>query len=53
MSNGLIVNADCIIGFQTTALIEAMVTEKLIIYTFWGEAREKLSLDLIPFKRTE
>lgn len=53
LSNHLIVNADAIIGFQTTALIESMITDKPIIYTFWGEAREKWSKDLIPFHETK
>jgi len=52
ISNHLIVNADCIIGFQTTALIEAMVTDKPIIYTFWGEARDRWANDLIPFHKS-
>ena len=49
LSNHLIVSADCIIGFQSTALIESMVTEKPVIYTFWGEAKDGWSADLIPF----
>jgi CDP-glycerol glycerophosphotransferase (TagB/SpsB family) len=53
ISNQLIVNADCVIGFQTTALIEAMVTDKPIIYTFWGEAKDRWANDLIPFHQTE
>lgn len=52
ISNHLIVNADCIIGFQTTALIEAMLTDKPILYTFWGEAKDRWSQDLIPFHET-
>lgn len=53
LSNDLIVNAECVIGFQTTALIEAMVTDKPIIYTFWGEAKDRWSEDLIPFHATD
>lgn len=49
LSNQLIINADVVLGFQTTALIESMVTDKPIIYTYWGDAREKWSADLIPF----
>lgn len=52
LSNQLIINADCIVGFQSTALIEAMLTKKPILYTFWGEARDKWSKDLIPFHET-
>lgn len=53
LSNHLIVNADCIVGFQTTALIESMLTKKPIIYTFWDEARTKWANDLIPFHTTK
>jgi len=52
LSNHLIVNADCVIGFQTTALSEAMNTDVPIIYTFWGEAKDRWSEDLIPFHKT-
>lgn len=48
-SNQLIVNAQVIVGFQSTALIEAMLTDKPIVYTFWGEAKERWANDLIPF----
>lgn len=51
-SNDLIVNAHCIIGFQTTALIEAMVTDKPIVYTFWGEAKDRWADNLVPFHLT-
>lgn len=53
LSNQLIVQADVIIGFQTTALIESMVTDTPIIYTFWGDARTRWSEDLIPFHTTK
>ncbi len=49
ISNHLIVNADLIVGFQTTALIEAMLTDKPVIYTQWGPTEAKLRHDLIPF----
>jgi hypothetical protein len=52
LSNQLIASADCVVGFQTTALIEAMITDTPIIYTFWGEARDRWSADLIPFHET-
>ncbi len=51
-SNDLLVNAQVVIGFQTTALIEAMVTDTPIIYTFWGEAKDRWADDLIPFHAT-
>ena len=48
ISNHLIVNSDLIIGFQTTALIEAQLTDKPIIYTGWTETEKKLRDELIP-----
>lgn len=52
LSSQLIVNADLIIGFQTTALIEAMLTEKPIFYAAWGATEQKLRKELIPFHET-
>lgn len=48
LSNHLIVNSDLIVGFQTTALVEAMLTEKPVIYTGWSDTEKKLRDDLIP-----
>lgn len=45
----LIVNSDIIVGFQTTALIEAICANKKVIYTFWGQVAEQLKDLLIPF----
>lgn len=45
----LIVNSDIIIGFQTTALFEAMITGKEVIYTHWTPEAEKFEKELIPF----
>jgi len=47
-SNQLIVNADVIVGFQSTALLEALTTQKPVIYAGWGKELEKLTSDLIP-----
>lgn len=52
LSNELIKYSQIVIGFQTTALIEAMVCGKPIIYTFWGDA-PKIAEDLIPFHKTD
>lgn len=52
LSNQLIVNADLIVGFQTTALIEAMLTDKPILYPMWGETEKKVREYLIPFHST-
>jgi predicted glycosyltransferase len=51
LSNELIKYSQIVIGFQTTALIEAMVCGKPVIYTFWGDA-PKISECLIPFHKT-
>jgi hypothetical protein len=40
LSNDLIVNSDLIIAFQTTALLDAMLTKKPIIYIWWRNAPE-------------
>lgn len=52
ISNHLIVNADLIVGFQTTALIEAMLTNKAVIYAGWGITEVKLRSELVPFHET-
>ena len=49
VSNHLLVNADLVVGFQTTALIEAMLTSKPVIYAAWGNTEQKLRDHLIPF----
>lgn len=49
VSNHLIVNADLVVGFQTTALIEAMLTDKPVVYTGWSLTEQKLRDALIPF----
>ena len=48
----LIVNADVVVGFQTTALIEAMLLKKPIIYAGWGAAASDLDECLIPIHRS-
>jgi surface carbohydrate biosynthesis protein len=48
LSNHLIVNSDLIIGFQTTAIVEALLTEKPVIYAAWSDTEKKLRDDLIP-----
>ena len=49
VSNHLIVNSNVVAGFLTTALIEAMVCGKPIVYSFWGDAKEKWKENIIPF----
>jgi len=48
-SNKLIAEGDFIIAFQTTALIDAMHTEKIIIYCAWGDNYQELKNELIRF----
>ena len=49
----LITNADVIVGFQTTGLIEAMAAGKKPVYTFWTEPAMRVADDLIPFHQME
>ncbi len=49
----LIINADIIIGFQTTALVESMFTKKPIIFAAWGGLYNDVADDLIPFHRSD
>jgi hypothetical protein len=45
----LIINADCIVGFQTTGLYEAMLANKKVVYTHWTDAVHTYTKKLIPF----
>jgi hypothetical protein len=45
----LIAGSDVIVGFQSTALIEAMLARKPVVYTGWDEEAKRLSSQLIPF----
>lgn len=49
-SNQLILEGDVIVAFQTTALIDAMHTDRVIIYCAWGSNYDELKDDLIPFE---
>ena len=49
ISNELILRSEMIIGFQTTALIEAMFLNKRVIYTAWDEDyKSHLRPELLP-----
>ena len=48
----LMVHADVIIGFQSTAMIEAMFTHKPLLYVGWGEHHDQLGDKLIPLFRS-
>lgn len=45
----LIVNVQIVVGFQTTAMFEAMAAGKNVIYTFWTEGTVRLRNELLPF----
>lgn len=45
----LIVNADIVVGFQTTALLEALALGKNVIYTFWTDEVHAYKDALIPY----
>jgi hypothetical protein len=49
-TRGLIVAADAVVGFQTTALYEAVAALKSVIYAAWGDEYERLRPRLIPFE---
>ena len=46
-----ILNADVVVGFQTTALLEALACGRPTIYTWWTDAVKEHEGDLIPFHR--
>jgi hypothetical protein len=46
----LLANSDLVIGFQTTALLEALLLNRRVIYTCWGEAYETCKHELIPYE---
>ena len=48
----LIVHADLIVGFQSTVMIEAMLTAKPVVYAGWGDHHDKVSDTLIPIHRS-
>ena len=45
----LIREADVVVGFQTTALFEAVVAGKVVVYTGWGDQFHRQRDILIPF----
>ena len=48
----LLQRSELIIAFQTTALIEAMLLNKRVIYTYWDPLTKRLEKDLLPFHET-
>jgi hypothetical protein len=47
----LILDADVIVGFQTTALIESVAAGKPVVFTGWDDEWRRLREELIPFHR--
>jgi hypothetical protein len=45
----LIAGCDVLVGFQSTAMIEAMLARKPVVYTGWDDEARGLSSQLIPF----
>jgi hypothetical protein len=45
----MIANSHAVIGFQTTALLEASLTNTPVIYVAWGELYEKVSHRILPW----
>ena len=45
----LINSADVVVGFQTTALYEAVAARREVVYAAWGDAYERYRSGLIPF----
>ena len=45
----LILSADVVLGFQSTALLEAMLAGRPVIYTGWDAQATAMGQDLIPF----
>ncbi len=44
----LLVRADVIVGFQSTVMIEAMLTKKPVIYAGWGDTHARHAENLVP-----
>jgi hypothetical protein len=49
-TRALILGADAVVGFQTTALFEAAVAKRPILYAAWGDIFERNRHMLIPFE---
>lgn len=45
----LLLEADIIIGFQTTTILEAMIISQKVIYTYWTEEVIALKENLLPY----
>jgi hypothetical protein len=52
VASPLIVHADVILGFQSTVMIEAMMTKAPVIYVGWGPKHDHFDRDMIPIHRS-
>ncbi len=48
-TRALIIAADVVVGFQTTALYEAVAARRSVVYAAWGDEYERYRDGLIPF----
>lgn len=48
-ARALIRDADVVVGFQTTALIESLAAGRPVVYTAWDPETQRVAGDLIPF----
>jgi hypothetical protein len=49
----LIVASDVVVGFQSTALLEAMLAGRPVLYTGWDETATALGGEILPFQQWE
>ena len=45
----ILLSSDVVVGFQSTAVLEAMIAGRPTLYTGWDEEARRLSSELIPF----
>jgi hypothetical protein len=50
-TRSLIIAADVVVGFQSTALYEAVAAQRCVIYAAWGPGYERFRPGLIPFDK--
>ncbi|HEY8584264.1 MAG TPA: hypothetical protein VIL49_15010, partial [Capillimicrobium sp.] len=48
-----VLNADVVLGFQTTALFESLAAGRPTFYTWWSPATQEYAADLIPFHEAD
>ncbi|MGI8509597.1 MAG: hypothetical protein ACR2MQ_09755 [Gemmatimonadaceae bacterium] len=52
-TRALLLASDVVVGFQTTAIAEAMIAGKRVVYTFWTATAEREKALLLPFHGME